>query len=83
MTLYEMVVELKDLLDAGEIEDSEEVDCLDDSFDSARFIKNMFDHMSEDDEAATEELTERQIATIHQLYEGYCNGEWESLDYYL
>ena len=83
MTLWEMVKELHEMLEAGEIEDSEEVDCLDDTFDVSRFIKDMFNNLSEDEESAVEQLSERQIATIYQIYEGYCNGDWRSLEEYL
>ena len=83
MTLYEKILELHDMLQAGEIEDACEIDQLDDTFDAARFIKDMYEHLSETDEMAEEELTERQIATIEQLYEGYCNGDWKSFEEYL
>ena len=83
MTLFEKVSELHDMLIAGEIEDSEEVDCLDSTFDSPRFIKDMYENLSETDEYAEDELTARQIATIEQLYEGYCNGNWCPLEDYL
>lgn len=83
MTLFSMVKELHDMLEAGEIEDSEEVDHLDDTFDVSRFIKDMKANLSETDEQAMEELTERQIGTIHQLFEGYANGDWKPLESYL
>lgn len=83
MTLFSMVEELHKMLEDGEIEDSEEVDCLDDTFDVSRFIKDMHVNLSETDEQAMEELSERQIATIHQIYNGYANGEWLSLEEYL
>ena len=83
MTLWEMVKELHALLEAGEIDDAEEVDCLDDSFDTARFIRDMYNNLSEDEGQAMEELTNRQIATIWQLWSGYCDGDWQKLEYYL
>lgn len=71
------------MLEDGEIEDSGEVDHLDDTFDASRFIKDMFNYLSEDDETVIEETTERQRATIEQLWEGYANGDWQPLENYL
>lgn len=78
-----MVKELHDLLEAGEIDDEiEDLPWDSTEFNAANFIKNMYDNLSEDDESAIEQLSERQIATVYQLYEGYCNGEWLPLDEY-
>lgn len=84
MTLFEMVSELHEMLESGEIDDSiENLPWNSNEFNPAKFIRDMFQNLSPDDEQAREEISERQIAVIHQIYEGYANGDWKGLEEYL
>ena len=84
MTLWEMVKELHDMVLEGEIDITDELlTGREEDFDAGRFIISMFQNLSEEDDQATEETTKRQRATIHQLWNGYCNDDWRSLEEYL
>lgn len=82
-TLFEMVKELHDMILEGEIDSCEDipVDC--NEFEPVKFIIDMFTHLPEDEDSIDECTTEKQRATIRQLWDGYCNDDWQPLDSYL
>lgn len=67
----------------GEIDSYEDVPIECNEFEPVNFIKSMYQHLPEDEASIIECTTPRQRATIQQLYEGYANGEWQPLDFYL
>ena len=84
-TLFDMCHELHEMVLSGEIDSCDElpVGSLDDDFDPARFIVDMFNNLPEDEKSIMECTTERQRAAIYQLFEGFCNGDWQSPESYL
>ena len=80
MELYEMLLELRDMVDDDEIvydncEHDDPAGRLDaDDFCPVCFIVNLSDHVSPDDPDFTEETTERQRETIEELWERYANS---------
>lgn len=78
-----MVRELHEMCVSGEIDICEDIPIDCDEFEPVKFITDMFLHLPEDEESILECTTERQRATIHQLFEGYANGDWQPLENYL
>lgn len=81
MQTWDMIVELKSLVDEGEIYDDEckhETPSETSEFCQVCFIENLYKHASP--ESLEDELSEKQIETVHFLYMKYCEGEEISWD---
>lgn len=79
--LPEMLQELIEMLEDGEIEDCWHPEpALNEEWCDPCFIKN-HTHVSEEDPAFTEETTEKQRDTIQRLWNRHCDGaDWDDED---